>query len=133
MIIPFKQFFNEIFKENMTVGDVFGNTSQSTGSASQTTYNYAEDDTRIPKVLGSKSKNTAPPPIKGSTYVEQFLFIKGIISDNNCLFPPTHFRIGVIITFFAMKNLLPNSYRHYTISIYFFKNERSFFFVCSQV
>lgn len=58
MIIPFNKFFNEIFKENMTVDGVFGNTPQPTGSASQTTYNYAEGDTRIPKVLGSKSKKS---------------------------------------------------------------------------
>ena len=57
--------------------------------------------------LGCKSNRTAPPPKKGSTYVEpDFTLIIGKISDNNCLFPPTHFKIGLTKSFFAIQTFL---------------------------
>ena len=57
-MLNFKDFFIKICSENNIAGTggVFGNFSPGEWSALGTHTDYANKDTRIPKVLGSKSK-----------------------------------------------------------------------------
>ena len=55
----FKEYFNNICNENNIAGDggVFGDVSSGGWSATGTHYNYANNDTRIPKVLNKAKKS----------------------------------------------------------------------------
>lgn len=46
----------KIISENNTASECFGSKTESTWSSNGTNINYAKNDNRIPKILGSKKK-----------------------------------------------------------------------------
>ena len=46
----------KIISENNTASECFGSKTESTWSPNGTNINYAKNDNRIPKILGSKKK-----------------------------------------------------------------------------